>query len=116
MIRTAGQMTKETREHMRGGQGSVEFTHVFSAAELEPRARLFARVRLAPGSSIGFHRHEGEEEIFYILSGRGLVDDDGVKQEVGPGDAIRTGGGAGHAVEALGGQPLEMVAVILKGR
>lgn len=114
MIREAAKMKKETRENMRGGNGSVNVTHIFEPDELTAKTRLFARMHLPAGASIGFHRHEGEEEVFYILSGRGIVDDDGTKREVGPGDAVLTGGGAGHAIEAVGDEPLEMVAVILK--
>ncbi|NPV81853.1 MAG: cupin domain-containing protein [Firmicutes bacterium] len=114
MIRTAQEMEREIREKMRGGTGLVEIRHIFREDQLTGKARLFAHLHLPPGASIGFHRHEGEEEIFYILSGHGIVDDNGTRREVAPGDAVLTGGGAGHAIEASGDEPLEMVAVILK--
>lgn len=113
MVRKPDEMEREVRERMRGGNGAVEISHIFRQDELGGGARLFARLRLPAGASIGFHRHEGEAEVFYILSGRGVVDDDGTKREVTAGDAVLTGGGAGHAIEALGDEPLEMVAVIL---
>jgi mannose-6-phosphate isomerase-like protein (cupin superfamily) len=115
MIKRAGTMEKELREGMRGGTGAVQVVHVFRSAELKGgRTRLFARLRLAPGSSIGYHVHEGEEEIFSILSGKGKVTEGGVVSEVGPGDAVLTGGGGGHSVECIGPEPLEMMAVILQ--
>ncbi|MEW5867186.1 MAG: cupin domain-containing protein [Bacillota bacterium] len=114
MIRKSEEMEREIRERMRGGNGAVEIRHVFREDQLTGKARLFAHLRLPVGASIGFHRHEGEEEAFYILSGRGVVDDNGAKHEVTAGDAVLTGGGAGHAIEAVGDQPLEMIAVILK--
>ena len=76
--------------------------------------RLFARLRLPPGASIGHHVHDAEEEVFYILAGRGLVTEDGVATEVGPGDAVLTGGGGGHALENRGTEPLDLMAVILR--
>ncbi|MEW6229227.1 MAG: cupin domain-containing protein [Bacillota bacterium] len=114
MIRKSEEMEREIRERMRGGNGAVEFRHIFREDQLTGRARLFAHLSLPAGASIGFHRHEGEEEVFYVLSGRGIVDDNGTKCEVMAGDAVLTGGGAGHAIEAAGDQPLEMIAVILK--
>ncbi|HHV54865.1 MAG TPA: cupin domain-containing protein [Firmicutes bacterium] len=114
MIRKADEMEKETREHMRGGAGTVEFRHLFRESELKGRARLCAHLRLRPGSSIGFHRHDDEQEIFYILSGRAVVDDDGTRREVAAGDAVLTGGGAGHAIEAIGDEPLEFLAIIIR--
>lgn len=106
-------MQNEVRERMREGNGPVEILHVFRKEELKGKARLFARLRLPRGSSIGYHEHDGEEEVFFILSGTGLVTDQGVTTRVGPGDAVLTGGGAGHAIENQGDEPLELMAVIL---
>jgi len=114
MVKPGSAMEREIREHMRGGAGSVEVLHVFRAAELGGGARLFARLRLPPGSSIGHHVHDAEEEVFYILAGRGVVTESGVATAVGPGDAVLTGGGAGHALENTGTEPLELMAVILR--
>ncbi|HET6451442.1 MAG TPA: cupin domain-containing protein [Spirochaetia bacterium] len=113
MIRKNQDMEREVRERMRDGAGAVEFLHVFRSRELRGRTRLFARLRLEAGSSIGFHRHEGEEEIFYILSGRGEVSEGGPASLVEPGDAVLTGDGAGHSIANPGPDPLELMAVIL---
>ncbi|HHV63460.1 MAG TPA: cupin domain-containing protein [Firmicutes bacterium] len=113
MIREATDMAREIRERMRDGKGSVEITHIFKQEELKGKARLVARITIPPGASIGFHEHDKEEEIYYIISGKGLVNDNGTTRTVGPGDAILTGGGAGHAIENAGDDPLEMMAVIL---
>ena len=44
----------------------------------------------------------------------GVVTEDGVATRVGPGDAVLTGGGAGHALENTGSGPLALLAVILR--
>jgi mannose-6-phosphate isomerase-like protein (cupin superfamily) len=113
MIRKKHEMENEVRERMRDGVGVVEILHVFRSKELKGRTRLFARLRMKAGSSIGFHRHEGEEEIFYILSGTGQVSEGGPVSAVGPGDAVLTGGGGGHSISNEGPDPLEFMAVIL---
>ncbi|HTO21169.1 MAG TPA: cupin domain-containing protein [Spirochaetia bacterium] len=113
MIRKNHEMEKEVRERMRDGEGKVEILHVFRSRELKGHTRLFARLRLPAGSSIGFHRHDGEEEIFYILSGNGMVGEGGPLSPVGPGDAVLTGGGGGHSIANAGPEPLELMAVIL---
>ncbi len=102
MIRKKLEMETEVRERMRDGTGSVEILHVFRSRELKGHTRLFARLRLPAGSSIGFHRHQGEEEIFYILSGQGEVSEGGPATPVGPGDAMLTGDGAGHSISNTG--------------
>jgi mannose-6-phosphate isomerase-like protein (cupin superfamily) len=113
MIKRSATMEKEVRERMREGKGTVEILHVFRQQELKGKVRLFARLRLAPGSSIGYHVHDGEEEIFYILSGSGRVTEGSDVSTVGPGDAVLTGGGGGHAIESVGDEPLELIAAIL---
>jgi mannose-6-phosphate isomerase-like protein (cupin superfamily) len=112
MVKSATVMEREVRERMRGGAGSVEIRHVFRREELGGGARLFARLSLPPGASIGHHVHVGEAEVFYILAGRGMVTEDGVATAVGPGDAVLTGGGGGHALENRGTEPLELMAII----
>jgi mannose-6-phosphate isomerase-like protein (cupin superfamily) len=113
MIKRKSDMEREVRERMRGGKGSVEILHIFRKEELRGKVRLLARLRLQKGSSIGYHMHEGEEEVFYILSGTGHVTEQGISSPVGPGDAVLTGGGSGHSIENLGDEPLEFLATIL---
>ncbi len=114
MIKRSGEMEKEVRERMREGTGTVQILHVFKKEELHGKARLFARLRLARGCSIGYHTHESEEEIFYILRGSALVTENGESSRVGAGDAVLTGGGAGHSIENREEEPLELLAVILQ--
>ncbi len=113
MIREAGDMVKEIKERFRGGEGSVEITHMFQKEELTGKARLCAKLTLNPGSTIGLHEHSNEEEIFYIIKGKGLAFDNGVTREVKAGDAILTVGGTSHSVNNTGDEPLELLAVIL---
>lgn len=113
MIKKASEMRAEIREKMRGGKGEVRIEHLFEAGEFRGRARLMARVTLAPGCSIGLHEHGEEEELFYIVKGRGLLTEDGAAREVGPGEASLTGGGKSHAVENTGEEDLVLLAVIL---
>ncbi len=113
MIRQGVSMKSEIRERMRDGTGSVEILHVFSKEDLRGKARLFARIGIGAGSSIGYHVHDQEEEVFYILSGRGVVTEDGKESGVGPGDAVLTGGGGGHSIRNDGPEALELLAVIL---
>lgn len=115
MIKRNGEYSVETRASMRGGEGEVSIERLWEpGSEMKAANRLFARLTLPAGASIGFHRHDGEEEVFYVLSGTAEMDDDGKKVELRSGDTILTGGGAGHAVKAVGDEPLVMLAVISK--
>ena len=112
MIRRLEDREREIREKMRGGEGRVEILHIFKKDELKGKARLLAHLVLQKDCSIGYHKHDNEEEVFTITAGRGKVTDDGREYEVGPGDAILTGGGAGHSIRNAGDEPLQIIAVI----
>jgi uncharacterized cupin superfamily protein len=63
----------------------------------------------AGGWSTPAHEHGRDEEIFYVLSGRGLSWQDGEVAEVGPGDCIvYLAGGGAHTLHAL--EPLDVLA------
>ena len=113
MIQKSSQMETEVRENMRGGKGKVEITHVLKQSQLTGKCRLVGKITLKPGCSIGLHPHENEEEIYYILKGKALVDDNGAMSELGEGDVILTGGGASHSVENISDETLEIFAFIL---
>lgn len=113
MIRRKEEMKTEVREKMRGGEGAITFQHYFDKTEIGAKARLCTKLILPPGSSIGTHRHENEDEVFLILTGSGIIDD-GVKQtRVNAGDATLTKHGESHSVRNDGTVPLEIAALIL---
>jgi mannose-6-phosphate isomerase-like protein (cupin superfamily) len=58
------------------------------------------------------HPHNADEEIYYILKGNALFHDDGIDKELKPGDVTITGGGATHSIEAVGSEPLELIAIV----
>lgn len=112
MVKRAEDLFKEVKEQMRGGKGSVEITHFIQNGEIDGRCRLCAKLTINPGSSIGFHNHEGEDEIFYILKGEATVCDHDRQDTLKEGDVLVTGGGKGHSVENNGQVTLEILAVI----
>jgi len=108
----AEEMENELRNQMRGGNGTVKITHIIKEG-LPQKCRLFARIVLEKGCSIGLHEHHHETEVFYFLKGQGKVTDNGNVYRVKEGDAVATGGGGSHSVENTGEEPLEFVAVII---
>ena len=113
MVRRKEDMEREVRENMRGGKGPTVIEHL-EKEKLPKNGRLFAKVTVAPGGSIGEHRHDGEAELFYFISGSGVVNDDGERVNVTAGDVMTTGDGHSHSVENIGDVDLELIAVIIK--
>lgn len=112
MVVRPEQRETECRPKMRGGKGEV-YVSSLAGTPRQAHLRLASEILVPAGASIGRHEHSAETEYYYILSGKGLVDDDGALVEVGPGDAILTSDGAAHSVEALPDAPLRMLAFIV---
>ena len=86
-----------------GGGGS---TVGYSFFKDVPRLNLVFRKRaLKPGSGIGYHEQR-EDEIYYVLSGRGVMTIDGKSVEIGPGTAVLTRPGSSHGLKQLGREDL----------
>lgn len=110
---TKSEQIDQTRENMRGGDGCALLHHIYMEDALPGNCRLFARITLNPGCSIGEHEHTNEAEIFYILSGRGQMTDNGKPIVLEAGDSCLTMNGS-HSIRCLGDEPLEIMAVIIK--
>lgn len=96
---------KQPGPHDGGGQ-TVGYSF-FSAV---PKLNLVFRKRsLKPGSAIGYHE-QTEDEIYYVLSGRGVMTLDGKDVNVGPGTAVLTRTGSSHGLKPIG--PEDLVIII----
>ena len=112
MIIRRKEMKVEVKENMRGGQGAAQLIHLVDC-EKEKNVRLLVELTLEPGASIGNHIHESEAEYYFILSGSGIVNDNGVDTPVEAGDTVLTKDGASHSIKNTGTLPLVLYAVIV---
>ena len=89
----------------KGGGRTIGYSFFRKAPDLK---LVFRKRALKPGSSIGYHRQQ-EDEIYYVLSGRGEMTMDGKVFEVGPGDAILTRPGSSHGLKQTGAADLVII-------
>lgn len=115
VIRRAVEMTREKIVSLRGGKGELEMTHILERGsdEFGGKGRMFSKLVLPPGASIGMHEHIGDAETYFVLSGEGTVDDNGVKSFLKPGDMMVTFNGEKHCIENTGDSDLVFIALIL---
>ena len=113
MIKRAADMQTEYRPNMRDGNGTVELTSFATPEELNNKGRLFANITLKPGCSIGYHVHENESELFYLMKGEALYNDNGVERTLSVGDVMICPAGTGHSIANNGQENLELCAVIV---
>jgi mannose-6-phosphate isomerase-like protein (cupin superfamily) len=99
--RDAEVATEEPGTHKGGGQ-TIGYSFFRNAPNL---AMVFRKRALKPGSAIGYHEQH-EDEIYYVLSGRGLMTVDAKTFEVRPGDAVLTRPGSSHGLKQTGTEDL----------
>lgn len=98
---------------LRTGEREGTLTRLVDDARMHNKSRLFARITLKPGAKTPLHKHENDFEVYYILSGQAMVNDNGELKPAKAGDIIFTDDGESHALENVGETDLEFVALIL---
>ena len=91
----------EPGTHNGGGQ-----TIGYSFFDKTPGMKFVFRKRaLEPGAGIGYHEQK-EDEVYYVLSGRGVMTLDDKAHDVVPGTAILTRPGSSHGLKQVGDEDL----------
>ena len=94
----------EPGTHNGGGQ-----TVGYSFFDKTPGMRFVFRKRaLKPGSGIGYHEQK-EDEVYYVLSGHGVMTLDDKPVEIGPGTAVLTRPGSSHGLRQTGNEDLVII-------
>ncbi|MFV0528743.1 MAG: cupin domain-containing protein [Lachnospiraceae bacterium] len=112
-VETAKEYKMEIVEQMCGGRGRVIIRHLPEQEARYNRCGLCA-VIIEPGSSLGYHVHHGESEMYYILQGTGLYEEPEGRRTVQAGAMTLTCNGQGHALENVGNEDLVFMALIIK--
>jgi mannose-6-phosphate isomerase-like protein (cupin superfamily) len=85
-----------------GGGETIAYSFFAKAPGLN---LVFRKRAFKPGAAIGYHLQK-EDEIYYVLSGRGMMTIDDKMFEVGPGSAILTRPGSSHGLKQIGTEDL----------
>jgi len=94
----------EPGTHNGGGQ-----TIGYSFFDKTPGMKFVFRKRaFHPGSGVGLHEQH-EDEVYYSLSGRGVMTVDGKEVEMTPGTAVLTRPGSSHSLKQVGAEDLVML-------
>ena len=91
----------------RGGGSTTAYPFFSGVADLK---LIFRKRALHPGSAIGYHLQD-QDEIYYVLSGTGVMAMNGTHFPVGPGTAILTRTGSSHGLRQTGADDLVVLIV-----
>ena len=103
------------RVRAHGGEREISFARVLKRNR--GSLRFIDLSVLAPGADIGCHTHEADnEELYVVVSGRGLMTLDGYEFEVGPGHVILNRPGGTHGLRNIGNEELRIVVIEVESR
>ena len=100
-------------ERLYDGEGILTLTDLLSKEELKGAGRRVGIMTLPPNTSIGFHKHNGEFEAYYVISGLGKYLDNDQEYLIKPGDFTLCKDGDSHGVLNAGEEELRLFIVIL---
>lgn len=99
--------------NLKDGKGLVKMEFIVESKDLRGKAKIFSKITIPVGNSIGMHDHVDDFEVYYILKGKGRVFDNDELVEVTEGDVVYTADGNKHYIENIGNEDLEFIAVVI---
>lgn len=100
-------------ENPRGGEGNMIGHEYMRNVPIKSKLAGFNIMHLEPGAWVGFHQHVGNEELYCILSGTGVMRDNDREEPIAQGDVIFTGDGDWHGIKNTGSENLVFAAFIV---
>ena len=102
-------------ENAAGGKGPLLGRFAFNRHQTaaQDAFKEIGWLTLPPGASIGEHKHTDNEDVYIIVSGKGVFTDSTGKQtSVGAGDIAIARPGQSHALKNIGKEPLVFLDLI----
>ena len=113
MIRRKEEIRVRTVDHAQGGDGRITFYDWLLPEEAPGHGRVFSKLVIPPGASLGYHGHSGEMEAFLVLEGEAVVNDNGKEEILREGDMNLCKDGDGHGTRNHSDRDLVLLALIL---
>ena len=98
-------------QRMHGGTGTVRYRRALPPEVFYTNWSYVDHVVIPPDASIGKHRHEGVEEFYYVMDGRGIARVNEESAAIQRGDAVPIYFNDVHSFENRGPGDLELMVV-----
>ena len=108
MIINFDKIDEKIVNNMRGGNNFAKLNR------FDDESKMIARITLEPSSSIGYHSHVSDEEIIYIIKGKGICVDGDKEFAIYEGLVNYVPSGKSHSIINNSSEDLVLLAIILK--
>ena len=113
MLVKSGEGVREYRV-IRNGVGEILMVNKFGPDETNNKCNMVAELHVAPGQCTGFHAHNDDVELFYLLEGELVFVEDGSETVLKPGDCTSTTRGSKHQIINRSEDMAKVLAVVIK--
>ena len=103
-------LTMEPASHS-SGREPVLFGEAFTDKDFVGNWGFVEYVTVPPQSAIPVHRHDQDEELYFIFEGSGIMTIDGQEHEVGAGDFTICRLGRSHGLRNTSQQEIKLIVV-----
>jgi mannose-6-phosphate isomerase-like protein (cupin superfamily) len=111
MIKNYYTAEKQLQQASHGGKGPVDLYEIWGRENFESSIDFLDRVVVPPNSSIGYHRHGNNEEMYILLEGEGLMTTDGKEVVVRKGDMILNPAGGHHGLLNNSAEDIDLLVI-----
>jgi mannose-6-phosphate isomerase-like protein (cupin superfamily) len=109
-IKNIESLSMQPASHSRGDE-PVLFAEAFTGNDFEGDWGFVEYVTVPVGSAIPVHRHDQDEEIYFIIEGAGVLTLDGQEVQVGAGDLAACRLGSSHGLVNASQQEMKLIVV-----
>ncbi|MFE5318700.1 cupin domain-containing protein [Paenibacillus sp. NPDC056579] len=96
------------------GKGLTLGKRLFSKADFDTPIMFLGYTEIPPGTSIGYHGHREDEEVYIILEGTGIMTVNGEQRQVKSGDIVLNKPWWKHGLENNSEEPLRAIIFEVK--
>jgi len=88
MIRNFLTAEKQLQPSSHGGDGPVDLYEIWGRSDFASNVDFIDRVVIPPGTTVGYHKHGANEEMYIVLEGSGTMTIEGEPTRIEKGDMI----------------------------
>ncbi len=96
-----------------GGEGEARIDNLFDAKDLYANPSWVGMVNLGKDDTVGYHQHNGDMELYTIVKGTALFNDNGTEAILYPGDTTLTKDGEFHSIKPYECDELSFLAAVI---
>ena len=111
MIKNYLTTKKQRQKSSHGGTGAVDLYEIWENSDFKSDVDFFDRVVVPPGSTVGFHKHGKNEEMYIVLEGSGLMKIENKEISVSKGDMILNPVGGRHGLVNNSSENIDLLVV-----